>query len=81
MKKQSEIRVSPIRDPVRINVILPRDSLKILKARAAYHDTTVNEIIRTLVSDYAQTETVADDTQDGGAMDEGLAATRDVPHW
>lgn len=52
MKTQSEIRMNPLKDPVRINVILEKEQLAQLKLKALYHNTTVNEILRSLIADY-----------------------------
>lgn len=52
MKTQSEVRVNPLKDPVRINLILEREQLDMLKQKAALHNTTVNEVLRTLAAEY-----------------------------
>ena len=56
MKTQSEIRINPLQDPCRLNLILEKEQLTQLKLKAAFHNTTVNEILRSLVTEYLQKE-------------------------
>ena len=52
IKQQSEIRMHPIDDPTKITVVLSRADLQRLKMAAAELNTTVNEIMRALASDW-----------------------------
>lgn len=56
MKTQSEIRINPLKEPTRINLILEKDQLAALKSKAAFYDTTVNEILRALITEYIKKE-------------------------
>lgn len=56
MKTQSEIRISPLKDPCRINLILEKEQLAALKSKAAFYNTTVNELIRSLITEYIRKE-------------------------
>jgi hypothetical protein len=52
VKKQSQIRLTPLRDPVRLNVVMERDALRRLKSAAVDMDTTASEIVRSLVDGF-----------------------------
>jgi hypothetical protein len=51
-RKQAEIRLQPMEDPQRLNVVFDRVQLARLKAEALAHDTTASEIVRVLVGDW-----------------------------
>lgn len=52
VRKQAEIRVNPLKDPARINVVLERETVSRLKLAAVEMDTTTNEIVRALVDQF-----------------------------
>lgn len=52
MRSRREITTQPLKEPVRINVVLEKEILMQLKEKALYGETTVNEIVRSLVADY-----------------------------
>lgn len=52
IRTQSEIRVNPLQDAAKINLVIERETLSRLKVAAVDLDTTVNEIIRALVDDF-----------------------------
>lgn len=52
MRSRREIATNPLKEPVRINVVLEKEDLKKLKLKALCGETTVNEIIRSLITDY-----------------------------
>ena len=56
MRSRKEITTQPLKEPVRINVVLEKDDLSQLKMKALYNETTVNEIVRSLIADYLQRE-------------------------
>lgn len=52
IRKNAEIRLSPLADPVRVNMVLSRQDLQRLKIAAVSLETTVNEILRAIVADF-----------------------------
>lgn len=52
IRPQSEIRMQPIDDPVKITVVIGRADLQRLKMAAVELNTTVNEIMRVLAADW-----------------------------
>ena len=56
MRSRREITTNPLKEPVRINVVLEKEDLSQLKMKALYNETTVNEIVRSLIADYLQRE-------------------------
>ena len=52
VRKNAELRINPLKNPVRTNIVLEHDSLVALKMRAAQLDTTFSEIVRRLVDDF-----------------------------
>lgn len=60
VKKQSEIRMQPLADPVRFGIVLERADLEALKIAAIRMDTTASEIIRVLVADFLNDRTHSD---------------------
>lgn len=51
-KSQSEIRQAPLQNAAKMTVIMEKDDVMALKKAAIDEDTTVNEILRVLVSEY-----------------------------
>lgn len=52
IRKNAEIRLNPLADPVRVNMVLSRQDLQRLKVAAVSMETTVNEILRAIVADF-----------------------------
>lgn len=52
VRKNAELRINPLKNPVRTNIVLEHDSLQELKVRAVQLDTTFSEIVRRLVDDF-----------------------------
>lgn len=52
VRKNAELRINPLKNPVRTNIVLENDSLQALKVRAVQLDTTFSEIVRRLVDDF-----------------------------
>ena len=63
MRSRREITTQPLKEPVRINVVLEKETLKQLKEKALYSETTVNEIVRSLIADYLAMENEAVDKE------------------
>lgn len=59
-KRQSEIRIQPLAEPVRFGTVLERSDLEDLKAAALSLDTTASEIIRVLVVDFLKSYQVGE---------------------
>lgn len=51
-KKKSEITKAPIENPFRLQIIVSWDDAERLRVEAAKHNTTVSEIVRTLIAVY-----------------------------
>lgn len=51
-KPKSEITKAPIENPFRLQVIISGDDVDRLRVEAAKHNTTVSEIVRTLIAVY-----------------------------
>ena len=56
IRKNAEIRLNPLADPVRVNMVLSRQDLQRLKIAAVSMETTVNEILRSLVVDFLEAQ-------------------------
>lgn len=54
MRSRKEITTNPLKEPVRINVILEKEMLTALKRIALAEETTVNEIVRSLLDSYVK---------------------------
>ena len=55
-KKKSEITKTPIENPFRLQIIVSGDDADRLRVEAAKHNTTVSEIVRTLIAVYLKGE-------------------------
>lgn len=61
LRTTGEIRLHPIGDPTKINVVISRTDLQRLKMAAIEHNTTVNEIFRALATDLLDSKISVDD--------------------
>lgn len=61
LRTTGEIRLQPIGEPTKINVVISRSDLQRLKMAAIEHNTTVNEIFRALATDFLEGKISIDD--------------------
>lgn len=52
IRKNSQLRNDPIEEPIRIQIIVPKQALEALKQKAQELETTYSEVIRALINDY-----------------------------
>lgn len=52
IRKNSQLRNDPLEDPIRVQIIVPKETLELLKQKAQELETTYSEIIRALINDY-----------------------------
>lgn len=52
IRKNSQLRNDPLEDPIRVQIIVPKEALELLKQKAQELETTYSEIIRALINDY-----------------------------
>lgn len=52
IRKNSQLRNDPLEDPIRVQVIVPKETLELLKQKAQELETTYSEMIRALINDY-----------------------------
>ena len=50
IRKQNELRIDPMANPVMVRVIMEKEMRDQLKAKAAEMDTTLSELIRVQIS-------------------------------
>ena len=51
-RKQSEIRVQSLKDPIRVSMMIEKETIARLKERAIALNTTYGEILRCLINEY-----------------------------
>lgn len=52
IRKNSQLRNDPLKEPIRVQIIVPKETLELLKQKAQELETTYSEIIRALMNDY-----------------------------
>ena len=52
IRKNSQLRNDPLEEPIRVQIIVPKETLELLKQKAQELETTYSEIIRALINDY-----------------------------
>lgn len=52
IRKNSQLRNDPLEEPIRVQIIVPKEALELLKQKAQELETTYSEIIRALINDY-----------------------------